>query len=113
MPKQAEIDKDLRLILELFEQAKEIKAKEVYNLGAFSRTYATLHFGFQGLPEEIAAHSPVTVASTDGETMLAGMVLEKGKFGAKSVRILYDNVDNPEKCYVGGHPDPVVEGCKS
>jgi len=113
MSQQAEIDKDLKLIMELFEQAKHIKAKDVYNLGAFSRTYATLNFGFEGLPEDIAAHSPVTVASKDGETMLAGMLLEKGKFGDKSVRILYDNVDNVEKCYVGGHPDPVVDGCKS
>jgi len=109
---QAEIDKDLNLIAALFEEAKHIKAKEVYQSGAFSRTFAKLSFGFQGLPEDIKAHSPVTVASIDGETMLNGLLLEHAKFGDKHVRILYDNVDNAEKCYVGSHPEPVTAGCK-
>ena len=107
---QATIDQDLQLLSELFEKAKHIQAKEVYNRGAFSRTFATLHFGAEGLPEEMRAQSPVTVASTDGETMLTGMLLDQGRLGAKSVRILYGS-DNPLKCNVGGHPEPIVDGC--
>ena len=108
---QALIDHDLKLITDLFEQARHIQAKDVYNRGAFSRTYARLDFGDDGTTSEMSAQSPVTVASQDGEEMYSGMLLDKVPLGAKSVRIIYGN-DNPQNCFVGGHPEPVVDGCK-
>ena len=101
----------MKLIADLFDQAKHIIAKDVYNRGAFSRTYATLDFGDDGLPSEMDAQSPVTVASEDGQTMYTGTLLENAASGVKSIRVLYSN-DNPKQCFVGAHPEPVVDGCK-
>jgi len=102
----------LDLITSLLHDAKHIEAKDVYLQGAFSRSVAKLNFGFEGLPGDVAPHSPVTVASEDGNTMIKGELFEHGTLGEKSVHILYDNLDSDRKCFVGGHPEPVVNGCK-
>jgi hypothetical protein len=104
------IDKDVALIDTLLRGAQLEEAKHVYQQGAFSRSFALLNFGFQGLPGDFQPHSPVTGASDSGE-MIKGMMLEHGKQGDKVVRILYNN-GNPHSCYVGANTDPVVDGCK-
>lgn len=100
------------LIESLLSQDRLDEAKQVYIRGAFSRSYADLQFGFEGLPANIEAHSPVTVERKDGTGVaLKGMLLEPGKRGEKMVRILYKQNENENQCYVGGHPDPVLDGC--
>jgi hypothetical protein len=87
-------------------------AEQVYDKGTFSRSFAQVSFGEVGLVEEIEAHTAVTGTSDSGSDV-TGMLLEHAKKGAKSARILYHNADNVGKCFVGGNPQPIVDGCKS
>jgi hypothetical protein len=87
-------------------------AFDVYENGSFSRSYAELTFGFEGIGGAIPAHTEVTGESESG-SVVKGMLLQPAKMGAKVVRILYHNADNVGSCFVGGNPHPVVDGCKS
>lgn len=107
---QAQIDLDVDLLSKLLSEAKLEEAKRLYQQGAFSRSYAELELGFGGLPGDIHGHSTVT-GKTDGGEVINGVIMDHGIMGAKTVRIAYDNLDNPAPCYVGGHPEPVFDGC--
>jgi hypothetical protein len=85
-------------------------AKRVYEVGAFSRSYAELSLGFEGLPGDIDGHTTVTGLSESG-VAITGISLDNSKLGAKTIRVEYNNLDNPVPCYVGGHPEPDTDGC--
>jgi hypothetical protein len=102
---------DNALIEKLLKGGEVSEALNVYLMGAFSRSYAVISFGSEGLPNDIPDHSLVTGTSTSGG-VIKGMTLEPSKLGAKSVRIFYQNPDNHRPCYVGGNPTPTLDGCK-
>jgi hypothetical protein len=108
---QASIDKDNDLIERLLLAGQFDEAHRVFEVGAFSRPYAQLSLGSQGLPEGISIHSSVTGASESGE-VIKGSMFENGKRGGHVVRILYQNEDILSSCFVGGNPVPVTDGCK-
>lgn len=108
---QAAIDRDSKLINRLVSAGQFDVATDVYEKGSYSRSFAELTFGFQGLPGDIGPHVGV-VGTSDSGSEIEGMILERGKFGAKVVRILYHNGDNPGSCFVGGNPDAETDGCK-
>jgi hypothetical protein len=86
------------------------KAKRVYEVGAFSRSFAELSLGFEGLPGDIDGHTIVTGLSESGAT-ITGISVDDSKLGSKTIRVEYNNLDNPVQCYVGGHPEPETDGC--
>lgn len=85
-------------------------AKHVYELGCYSRSYAELTLGFEGLPGDIEGHSMILGKSVNGDD-IKGISLNDAKLGDKKLRVEYYNLDNPEGCFVGGHPDPETGGC--
>lgn len=109
---KAVIDHDNALIEKLLLGGQVEEAQQVFEKGAFSRSYAELTFGLEGLPGDVKAHSSVKGAADSGEVIM-GMMLDHGKLGDKVVRVLYENADNLGFCNVGGNPEPITSGCKS
>lgn len=81
----------------------------MYKEGSFSRSYAHVKFGFQGLPANIPDHSVVSGTAKDG-TPIKGFITVGQTFGQKEAQILY-HPDNKVQCNVGGNPFPVFDGC--
>jgi hypothetical protein len=108
---QAMIDQDNALIEKLLADGKFEEATLVYENGSFSRSYALLHLKNKGLPGVVDAHSLATGVTVNSEAV-TGTVLEPGKHGDKAIRVLYHNSDGVGSCFVGGNPDPTLNGCK-
>jgi hypothetical protein len=63
----------------------------------------------KGLPGHVDANSQVI--TTNRTT--TGTILKAGKQGDKSISILYQNSTSLGSCFVGGNPEPIIDGCKS
>lgn len=85
-------------------------AKRIYEVGAFSRSFAELSLGFEGLPGDVNGHTIVSGMTEAGE-VITGMSLDNAPLGSKTIRVQYHNQDNIAPCYVGGNPEPQTEGC--
>lgn len=111
MQPKAAIDLDVQLLKNLLSTESELEdAKRVYKVGAFSRAFAELSLGFDGLPGDINGHTIVTGKAESGES-ITGMSLDNAKLGSKTIRVQYHNQDNFAPCFVGGNPEPQTEGC--
>jgi hypothetical protein len=108
---QAVIDKDNELIEKLLSDGNFDEAGSVYEKGAFSRSNALLHFHGATLPGDIKANSLVTGTAINGESV-TGTIIEPKSRGTKSVHVFYESNLGLGSCYVGGSPEPVLEGCK-
>jgi hypothetical protein len=101
----------VQLVDTLLDEGKFEDAKHVYQNGAFSRNYAKLTFGFQGLPANMNFKTPLTGENDVGQS-IKGWLMNTAKLGDKEVLVLYANDDNEVQCVVGGNPAPDYDGCK-
>jgi hypothetical protein len=108
---QAVIDKDNELIEKLLSEGKFDEASFVYEKGAFSRSNALIHFHGATLPGDIKANTKVTGTAINGDS-ITGTIFEARSRGKNSVHVFYESPSGLGSCFVGGSPEPVVEGCK-
>jgi hypothetical protein len=109
---QAVIDKDVALIEKLLAEENFKEASKVYEYGAYSRNYAQLQFPVRGLPGTVEPHTSVKGLTESGDK-ITGTLIDIGNKGDKTVRVLYQNANDLGTCFVGGNPEPKLDGCKS
>lgn len=89
-------------------------AKSVYEDGAFSKSYAEITLGGNGLPYDIEKGAkfsgPATVSGTT-----TGAAIKAYNMGDKVIQVQYTTSEKQStyvNCQVGGNPDPNLDGCK-
>lgn len=92
-----------------------MKAKEVYEFGAFAWPYADLQID-GGSPKELTKGTPVTGYTIKNDP-IRGYILEHVKPRQGKFRIEYEVDSTSEtavasQCSVGGNPDPNFNACK-
>jgi len=89
------------------------KARQVYEKGAFSRSFATLKLDKE-LPDVVHQYTKVSGITIDA-VPVKGEILRSAQKGAKIIDVLYDTDDADAAtvgCKVGGNPEPVFDGCE-
>lgn len=87
-------------------------ARQVYEHGAYSRSYALLTLEKE-LPVDVMQFTHVVGYSHSGKQVV-GMVRRRMAAGQTELDVLYDLDDDDDPttgCYVGGNPEPVVDEC--
>lgn len=112
---QASIDQDQALIIKYLEEKTEESfqvARNIYEKGAFSRSYATVTLK-TGLPSNVKQGTLVHGLTVDGNKV-EGEVLRTTPKGETKISILYDTTDSDVDytgCRVAANPSPVKDGC--
>ena len=114
---QAAIDLDLELMEQYLAKGTLedfVTASRVYGEGAYSWPFAALKIQ-GGVPSELKKGTTVSGVNAEGEKV-QGTVLEHTLKGKDVVNVQYkvneDNQSDYVRCHVGGHPNPIFEGCK-
>jgi len=111
---QNRIDRDQQLIAELSEAGDFTTAKNVYELGAFSKVVATLTLS-EGLPVALdkgaQLHGMVDTATSSQRSSIGDVIVttyDAYPAGTTDIKVKY----HTENCYVGANPAPILTGCK-
>jgi hypothetical protein len=110
---QAAISSDLAAMEVLLNKGTDTTFTQAFNIyedGSFSKSYAEIQLD-AGAPSKIDANTVVTV-TTDG-LIVIGTVMDDVPANAQAVSIQYQVTDQGgSTCNVGGHPTPILDGCK-
>jgi hypothetical protein len=110
---QAAISSDLAAMEVLLKKGTDTtftQAFDIYEEGSFSKSYAEIQLN-AGAPSKIDANTVVTV-TTDG-LIVVGTVMDDVPAGVQAVSIQYKvSEQGGSTCNVGGHPTPILDGCK-
>jgi hypothetical protein len=112
---QASIDQDQALIVKYLDEKTEESfeiARNVYEHGAFSRSYASLNLA-KPLSQDVKQGTMIKGVTVKGDPIV-GEFLRPTLKGQTKLNILYDTTDadvDYTGCRVGANPNPVTYGC--
>jgi hypothetical protein len=113
-PEQAAISSDLAAMEVLLNKQTDTtftQAFDIYEGGSFSKSYAEIQLDVGALLK-IDANTVVTAVTTDN-SIVVGTVMDDVPAGTQAVSIQYRvTKQGGSTCNVGGHPTPILDGCK-